>query len=71
MKVDEKKSHKRFREIPEREIRAAILWVKDDIHILPLMKEFGCKTWGSTVYARLACGLRQAYREGRLKVIKK
>lgn len=68
--IDEKKSNKRFLIVSDKMEDASIAWLKDEIHILELMRTFNKKTWGSSIYSKLAVSIRQAYRKGKIKYIK-
>lgn len=68
---DAKKANKRFKQIPDDEVRIALKWLKDEVHLTDYMKYYGKRSWGSATYSKIACGLRQAYRERRLKITDK
>lgn len=66
MKTDNKK---KWELLSNEDVNVSIRWVKDEILVSETMKLFNRKTWGANIYAVLARGLRQAYREGRLKIV--
>lgn len=68
MSVEIKKSNKRFKEIPIEQVENALLWLKDELHIVEVNENLVHKErkWGSSAYSKIATGLRQAYRDGKI-----
>ncbi len=64
--TQEKKSHKRFIVPSEQDIYEALLWLKDEMHIVDMTGAKG--KWGSSVYSRIARSIRHAYRTKRLEI---
>jgi len=68
MKKAPQKDKKKYIRPSDSDIYMSLLWLKDEIALSKEMKHFGKRNWGSSMYSRIARGIRQAYRDGKLKL---
>lgn len=70
MAIETKKSNKRFKEIPTEQVESALLWMQDKAHIVEINEKMTKKgrQWGSSAYSKIASGLRQAFRDGKIVI---
>lgn len=68
--IESHKANKIFRKVPQAYENYALKWLADEIHLTEIAENLTGKNrkWGSTSYARIAIGLRQAFRKGKLRL---
>lgn len=63
------KDLKKYLPASEEDVKLSLLWIKDEVMLSKQMKKLGKRSWGSSMYSRIARGLREAYRTKRLKLV--